>query len=222
MHKNPFLGEKGNMLGKIFGIICIVSVFFGIACGNTGQLGSAVIDGASSAVTLTLALLGMMCLWSGILNVLKEAGAIKKLTVLMTPILKFFFPDAYKSGVGSEEIAANVAANLLGVGNAATPLALSAMKKLQLQNPTPEIASRDMITLAVLNTSSVSLIPSTVITLLRSSGSENPFDIIIPIWITSFTCAAMALILCRALGSATRVRTIRSKDYKSLKTQARQ
>ena len=199
-----------------------MSVFFGIACGNTGQLGSAVIDGASSAVTLTLALLGMMCLWSGILNVLKEAGAIKKLTVLMTPILKFFFPDAYKSGVGSEEIAANVAANLLGVGNAATPLALSAMKKLQLQNPTPEIASRDMITLAVLNTSSVSLIPSTVITLLRSSGSENPFDIIIPIWITSFTCAAMALILCRALGSATRVRTIRSKDYKSLKTQARQ
>lgn len=189
------------MLGKIFGIISIVAFLFGIISGNIGSLGNAIVDGASDAVSLTISLIGMMCLWSGILRVFQDVGVIHKLKKLTSPFLSFFFPDAFESGVGSDEIAANVAANLLGVGNAATPLALSAMKKLQSQNPNPEYASRDMITLAVLNTSSVSLVPSTVIALLRGAGSKNPFRIIVPIWICSSVCALMSLCLCRLMGA---------------------
>lgn len=189
------------MLGKIFGIISIVAFLFGIISGNIGSLGNAIVDGASDAVSLTISLIGMMCLWSGILRVFQDVGVIHKLKKLASPFLSFFFPDAFESGVGSDEIAANVAANLLGVGNAATPLALSAMKKLQSQNPNPEYASRDMITLAVLNTSSVSLVPSTVIALLRGAGSKNPFRIIVPIWICSSVCALMSLCLCRLMGT---------------------
>ncbi len=190
------------MIGKISGIITLVSLFFAIVCGNMDKLGEAVLDGASGAVKLTLALCGMTCLWCGVMNVLKEAGAIKLLSRIVSPIIRIFFPDTYKSGVGKEEIAANIAANMLGIGNAATPLALSALAKMQSINPTPERASRDMITLAVLNTSSVALIPSTIITLLRASGSQNPFSVVIPVWICSACCSFLALTLCRLLGSA--------------------
>lgn len=201
------------MLGKIFGIISIAAFLFGIISGNVQFLGNAIIDGASNAVTLTISLIGMMCLWSGILRVLQDIGVIHKLKKITSPFLSFFFPDAFRSGVGSDEIAANVAANLLGVGNAATPLALSAMKKLQSQNENPEYASRDMITLAVLNTSSVSLVPSTVIALLRGAGSNNPFRIIIPIWICSSVCALISLVVCRLMGALDNGR-VNQKKYK--------
>lgn len=185
------------MLGKIAGVIIAISVFFSIACGKLEALGTAVLDGASDAVGLTLSLIGMMCLWCGILHVLEDAGIIRAISKAVSPILKIFFPQAAKYDGISGDIAANIAANLLGVGNAATPAALSAMKKLQEINPDPDSASEDMITLAVMNTSSVSLVPSTVLTILRSAGSQNPFAIVLPIWLTSFTCALLSLVLCR-------------------------
>ncbi len=196
------------MLGKIAGIIVVISSFFAIASGNVDKLAESIISGAGDAVSLTLALVGMMCLWCGILQVLKEAGVIKMLTKIIRPMIKIFFPSANKYGEAAEDIAANIAANMLGVGNAATPLALSAMEKLQRINPNPDTASADMITLAVLNTASFSIVPSTVITLMKSGGSSNPFAIIVPIWITSISCSLMALILCRL---AAIVRSVPSK-----------
>ncbi len=192
--------EKGeNMLGKVFGIICLISFVGAILTGNLTALGEAVLDGASDAVTLTLSLCGMMGLWCGIMRILERAGIIGKLARLMHPLLRFFFPDAAKDPDGCGEIAANISANLLGLGNAATPFALRAMEKLQKQNPTPDTASPDMITLAVLNTASINLIPTTVITLLRSAGSSNPYRVIFPIWICSTGSALFALCLCRAM-----------------------
>ena len=123
-------------------------------------------------------------------------------------MIKIFFPSADKYDEAAEDIAANIAANMLGVGNAATPLALSAMENLQKINPDPDTASADMITLAVLNTASFSIVPSTVITLMKSGGASNPFAIIVPIWITSIACSLMALILCRL---AAAVRGVPSK-----------
>ncbi len=188
------------MLGKIFGIISIIAFLSAIICGNTNMLGTAVLDGAGSAINLTISLVGVMCLWCGVLRVFKEAGFIKKLSEFISPFMRFFFPDAYRHGVGVEEISANIAANMLGVGNAATPFALSAMRKLQSINCNSDVATNDMITLVVLNTSSISIVPSTLLTLLRGAGSENPFSIIIPIWITSSVCSLFALVLCRVLG----------------------
>ncbi len=187
------------MLGKAFGILCLIAVVFGVISGNTAALGNAVPDGAAGAVRVTLSLCGMMCLWCGLMRVLAEAGAIRALTRILRPFLKLFFPDAARTGEGLDEIGANIAANLLGIGNAATPFALCAMEKLQKHNPTPTRASGEQITLAVLNTASVTLIPANLLALRRAAGSEQPYRVLLPIWIVSFVCAASALILTRLL-----------------------
>ena len=191
------------MLGRVFGGICLISFVYGIYQGRADELLCAVLDGASGAVTLTISLCGMMALWCGIMKVFESAGLIERLSRLLSPLLRRFFHGAYKSGVGIGEISANISANLLGIGNAATPLALAAMKKLQEINPDKSTASADMITLAVMNTASFNLIPSTIIALRRAAGSPEPHSVIVPIWIVSAACALLALLLtsaCSTLG----------------------
>ncbi len=192
------------MLGRVFGIICILSLVFALITGNTAALSNAVLDGAAQAVELVLTLVGIMCLWCGVMQVLEDAGLVRKLAALMSPFLRIFFPSAYKTRNGAEEIAANISANLLGLGNAATPLAIRAMQKMQADNPDPTCASDDMITLVVLNTASVSILPSTVIALRRAAGSAQPFLIVVPVWICSACCALFALLLSRAAAVAGR------------------
>ena len=208
------------MLGRIAGVIIIISVFFGVTCGNFAQMGAAVMDGAADAVELTVALVGMMCLWCGVLRVLREAGAVSALARLLRPVLRLFFPEAARHPEIAEDIAANIAANMLGVGNAATPMALSAMKKLKELDPSSDRASADMITLAVLNTSSISLVPSTLLTLLRAAGSRDPFAVILPIWITSVTCATLALSLCRVMALVTGISRERKEESELSQRQA--
>jgi spore maturation protein A len=183
------------MLGKVFGTLCLIAFAFGFATGHWNELGSAVLDGASAALDVTLSLCGMMCLWCGFMRVLSEAGVIRRLSRILRPLLRPFFPNAAQSGEGLEEISANLSANLLGIGNAATPFALSAMKKLLLHNPTKTKASDEEITLAVMNTASLTLIPANLLALRRAAGSCTPYAVLIPIWITSATSLAMALFL---------------------------
>lgn len=192
------------MLGKIFGGITIISLVTGILLGNSAELSNAVLDGAKGAVNLTFSLCGIMSLWCGIMKVMEHAGLIEKLSALLMPLLRIFFPDAYKSGVGVGEISANISANLLGIGNAATPFALKAMEKLQSTNKNPLCASADMITLAVMNTASFNLIPTTIIALRRAAGASEPYSVIVPIWIASFACSSMALILSSLMRKASR------------------
>ena len=188
------------MLGKIYGIICLLALLFGIWNGNAAALGGAVIDGAAGAVQVTLSLCGMMCLWCGMMEVLREAGAIRRLSRLLRPLLRLIFPRAAQTGEGLEEISANVSANLLGIGNAATPMALRAMEQLQKHNPKPDRASAEQITLAGLNTASVSLIPANLLALRRAAGSPQPYAIMVPVWIVSVVCAALAVVLTRLIG----------------------
>lgn len=183
------------MIGKIFGVMCLLSLVFGVASGNTVALANAIPDGAAGAVRVVLSLCGMMCLWSGLMEVLQRAGVIKKLSRLLSPFLRLFFPDAFRRNEGAEEISACISANLLGLGNAATPLGLRAMEEMQKHNPTPDKASAEEITFVVLNTASVTLIPASLLALRRAAGSENPFSIMIPVWITSLLCASMALLM---------------------------
>lgn len=187
------------MLGKVFGVMVLVSLVFGIAGGNGAAMGAAVLDGASGAVRLSLTLCGTMCLFCGVMRVLEEAGAVRWLARLLRRPLSFFFPDTAASGQGLEEICANLAANLIGVGNAATPMALAALEKMQKRNPAPDTATGDMITLTVLNTCSVAVIPSTVLALRQQAGASDPFDVLVPIWICSASCALLALLITRAL-----------------------
>lgn len=187
------------MLGRVFGVMVILALAFGLATGSGAAMGTAVLEGAQSAVQLTLMLGGSMCLWCGVMRVLERAGVIRWLARLLRRPLALFFPDTAANGEGLEEICANLAANLLGVGNAATPMALRALEKMQRSNPRPDTATGDMITLTVLNTCSVSLIPGTLLSLRHRAGAADPFDVLLPIWICSAVCASLALLITRLL-----------------------
>lgn len=187
------------MLVKCFVLLTVYSFVYALFTGNPTVLTGAILDGAAKSVTLSLELCGMMCLWCGILRVFRDAGVLRGLSRLLSPVLRHIFPDAWKTGAGREEITAAVSANLLGIGNAATPYALSAMRAMDEVNPEPERASRDMVTFTVLGCASINLIPTTLITLLRSAGSSEPFAILVPVWICSFVCAAAGIVLSRLL-----------------------
>ena len=198
------------MLGKIFGIFCTLSLLFGALCGRLPEVAAAIPDGAAKAIEVTLTLLGMMCLWSGVMQVLSDAGIIKKTARIFAPFLRYVFPKAYQTGEGYEEICATLSANFLGIGNAATPFALSAMKKLQKHNPSPESADNEQITLAVLSTASLTLVPANLLALRRAAGAQNPFSIMIPVWITSLFCVTFALLLTSFLRIRERFSHIRT------------
>ena len=184
------------MTGRVFGFLCVIGFVFAILSGEAEALGGAVLDGARGATDVTLSLCGMTCFWCGMMRVLSEAGVIGQLSRLLRPVLRPFFPTAAKTGEGLDEICANLSANLLGIGNAATPFALAAMQKLQRTNPCPRVATDEQITLAVLNTAGITLIPANLLALRRTAGSQNPYAVLVPVWIVSVCCCAMALLLC--------------------------
>lgn len=194
------------MLGVCFFVLTALSVAFAAATGQTGALSNALIDGASRAVELTLSLLGMTALFGGVMNVFREAGAVSRLSRLLSPLLRLAFPEAFRTGRGREEITAAISANLLGMGNAATPLALAAMGEMQKENPHPERATEDMVTLSVLATASPNLLPATLIALRRAAGAARPYEILTPVFITSVAGALFAVLFCRLWGWAARRR----------------
>lgn len=190
------------MVGRICGLICIVSFFFGIVSGNVYEMGSEIINGAGNAVTLTLSLVGTMCLWSGIMEVADRAGVTKKLAKIMSPLFRLLFPDAHKKQNGIAEISASITANVFGIGNAATPLAINAMKKLQENNYKKDKVTNDMVMFAVLGCASLDIFPTTLIALRQAAGSADPFEVIIPIWICSSLCALLGVLLVKLLSSS--------------------
>ncbi len=185
------------MIGKIFGVLCFFSFVFGCVTGNLNQMGNAIIDSAGSAVSLTVSLVGIMCLWNGIMRVAQECGFINKMAVIMSPVLRFLFPETYRKKNGIGEIAASISANIFGIGNAATPLAINAMEKMQENNNDKNTATDDMIMFTVLGTASFDFFPTTLIALRRAANSHDPFEIIVPVWICSFFTAVVAILLVK-------------------------
>ena len=184
------------MLGKCFSVLTLISFAAALLLGNTEAVAIGAVDGAANAIKTVISLSGMMCLWCGIMNVFRKAGLIEKLSKLLSPVLSLVFPNAFKTGNAKEEITSAVSANLLGIGNAATPFALSAMRKMDEKHKSP-VASDDMIMLTVLAASPVTLLPTTLITLRRAAGSLYPYKIIVPVWIGSIVTCLFAVILCR-------------------------
>lgn len=185
------------MIGKVFGGICLISFLFALFTGNISTLGNAALDGASGAVSLTFSLMGMMCLWGGIMRVAEKSGVVDGLSKLMSPLLRFLFPDAYRKKKGLGEVSASISANIFGIGNAATPLAISAMEALQENNEDKSAASDDMIMFTVLSTASFDIIPTTLIALRRAAQSADPFEIIVPVWLCSFFSSCVAVMLVK-------------------------
>lgn len=146
--------------------------------GNIGLVTQAAFAGANKSVSLIISLAGVLMLWLGVLALLEKSGLLAKLGRFFAPLLHRLFPELPADSPAFSGIVLNFCANLLGLGNAATPFGLQAMQELQRLNPQPDTASNSMITLLLLNTSAVTLLPTTVIALRSSAGSVNPAEIV--------------------------------------------
>ena len=173
------------MIGKIWVFMVFISIISAVTNGKITELSNSVSDGAGAGITLVLSIGGMIVLWSALLELMKRSGLIKKLTKLLLPFLRFLFPSAANSPSVLDDIAANVSANLLGLGNAATPAGISAARGLYSLSSNSTV-SDDLCMLIVINTASLQLIPTTVAAIRASLGAENPFDILPAVWIATF------------------------------------
>ncbi len=156
------------MLNLIWPIFIIISFGYSIFSGNLSNLNESIFSSAESAVTLCITLLGTMCLWNGIMHIANKTSVIEKLTKILGPLMKFIFPNIRKNSQVHKEISMNIVANILGLGNAATPLGLKAMKSMQKENSKKDTLTDNMMLFIVLNTASLQIIPTTVIA-IRSS-----------------------------------------------------
>lgn len=173
------------MLNYIWGGMILVSFVCALYTGRVEELSQAILNGAGQAIELLISLLGVMALWSGLMKIADRGGITTILAKIFSPFLKVLFPDYKKDSPALKAICANMAANLLGLGNAATPFGIAAMKEMQKENKTPEKANRSMVMFVVLNTASIQLIPTTIAAMRSSAGSKQPFDIIVSVWIVS-------------------------------------
>ncbi len=187
------------MLGKCFSVLCVFAFAFGAINGNMEDVSRSILEGADKSVTLCISLIGVMALWNGIMEILKESGIIKSVSRLLAPILKFIFPSAFTSGVATEEITACISAGVLGVSNAVTPLAINAISKME-RGTKKGYATNDMIMLCMIGCACFNIIPTTIIAIRQSMGAEFTYEIILPVWICSFVCMAVGIILCRVMG----------------------
>ena len=172
-----------------------VSVLCGLATGRGAEVAAAAIEGAGAAVELCLSIAGMMCLWSGVMEVMRRSGLAEGLTRLLRPVLRRLFPGCAGDRETMDSVAANVSANLLGLGNAATPLGLQAARRMGRN--CGGRASDELCMLVVCNTASIQLIPTTVATVRAAAGSAAPFDILPAVWLASALSVGVGILACK-------------------------
>ena len=177
------------MLNIVWPIFIIISFIYGIFSGNLKELNSSIFESINSVIELSLNLLGTMCFWCGIMKIATETTVAEKLTKILKPIIRIIFTEVRKNSKTEKEISMNMIANILGLGNAATPLGLKAMKSMQEENKDKEKLTNSMTMFIILNTASIQIIPTTVIAIRNSMGSDNPTKIIFPIWVASISAA---------------------------------
>lgn len=179
------------MMNWIWFILILLSVVFGICNGKINDVSQAAFNGAANAVGLFITLLGCMCLWNGIMKIADAGGLTKALAKFLSPITKKLFPDVKPCSEGMKAICMNIAANFLGLGNAATPFGLKAMTEMSKNAIDKKTATDSMATFIVINTASIQLIPTTIAVIRLKYGSASPFDILPCVWISS-----VATLLC--------------------------
>lgn len=184
------------MINYIFASFFILGIIYSLITNNI-NISNEMLLASSKAIELIFTMIPIMCLWLGIVSIAKKSGLLDKLAKLLTPILKILFPEIPKGDKAFSYISINIIMNMLGVGNAATPFGLKAMKSLQELNKNKDTASRSMITFIVLNTAAVTIIPTTIISLRMLNKSLNPMSIVPYIIITSSLSCIIGLILDR-------------------------
>ncbi len=184
----------------IWMIMVASACVFGVIGGKMDAVSAAALEGAQSAVTLTVSMAGALCLWSGVMKIMERAGILKRLVRLLRRPLSRLFPQA-GSERALEPIAANVSANLMGLGNAATPAGIKAAKMLMKSSP-DGTATDELCLFVVMNTASLQLLPTTAASLRAAAGAAAPFDIIPAVWLTSaasLACGIGAVKLLRRI-----------------------
>ena len=180
------------MMSWIWTAMIGISVISGIFLGRGEPLAAATMEGAQAGITLALSLSGSICLWSGVGKLMERAGFTASLSRLLRPVLHRVFPASRKDAALAGDLSANICANFLGLGNAATPMGIRAARRLAGHGK-PGIANDQLCRLVVLNTASIQLIPTTVAALRTSLGCRSPFDILPAVWFSSALSAAMGL-----------------------------
>ena len=178
-------------------VMAATAVLCGAATGRMDAVSQAAADGAQSAVTLCLGMAGALCLWSGVLEVMRRSGLVQGLQKLLRPVLGRLYPDFRSDADTMDAVSANVAANLLGLGNAATPFGIQAARGMARRYGGR--AGDGLCLLVVCNSASIQLLPTTVAALRSAAGCETPFDILPAVWLTSAAALAVGLLACAAL-----------------------
>lgn len=181
-----------------FGLVGL-SLVFAIINGEISAVSAASVQGAQTGITLAISMAGPLCLWSGVAAMMEKAGITPLLSRMLRPVLHRLFPETKTSPALASDLTANICANFLGLGNAATPMGIRAAKRL-VNSAAPTVATDSMCRLIVMNTASIQLIPSTVAALRASQGCATPFDILPAVWLTSICSVSAGLAAAVILG----------------------
>lgn len=187
------------MLNKLWPIFIIISISYAICTGNVDNVNNSIFDSCKEAVDLTITFIGTMALWSGIMEIIKNTTLINKLNYLLKPVMKILFPKIKNEDKEYKEISMNIISNILGLGNASTPLGIKAMRSMQDKNIRKDELTDEMMMFIVLNTASIQIIPTTILAIRSSLGSENPNQIIIPVWIVTIVAAFAGILMTKIL-----------------------
>ena len=180
----------------------VVSILCGLALGNGPQVAAAAVEGAGAAVELCLSMAGVLCLWMGVMEVMRRSGLSEGLSRLLRPLLRRLYPEFARDRAVMDHISANVSANLLGLGNAATPLGMEAARLMSRRSP--GVASDGLCMLVVCNTASIQLIPTTVAGVRVAAGCATPFDILPAVWLASALSVSVGITAAWLLGKVWR------------------
>ena len=187
------------LMSYIFTGMIAISLFAAILTGRGGTLAAAVSQGAQAGITLIISLSGSICLWTGVGKLMEKSGITAFLSRLLRPVLGKLFPSSKSDTQLAGSLSANVCANFLGLGNAATPMGIQAAKRLALRSRNG-VASNELCRLIVLNTASIQLIPANVAAVRSALGCATPFDILPAVWVTSLCSAGLGVTTAWLLG----------------------
>ena len=186
-------------MGKIWTFMVIMALVGGLAFGRGPDVASAAMDGARSAIELCIQIAGILCLWSGVMEIMKQSGLSSQLSSLLRPVIKRLFPTSARDESAISSISQNISANILGLGNAATPPGIDAAQRLTLLSGREGSAGNDLCMLVVLNTASIQLIPATVAGIRQAQGSAAPFDMLPAVWIASAISVTVGVVTAKLL-----------------------
>lgn len=187
------------MINYIWSGIIIISIIYGGINGNYKDMSQAFVDSGSEAVSMCIVMLGMLCMWSGLMEIAKEALIIKNITNKIMPFIDFLYPELKGENAAKEYIAMNMVVNILGVSQAATQSGIVAMKELKRISTKPDVATNSMCVFVIMNISSLQLIPVTMIAYRQKYGSVNPQAIIGPSILATLVSTLAALIFCKIM-----------------------